>query len=493
MKLPNPLIAGFNPDPSVVRVGGEYYLATSTFEYLPGIPIYHSRDLVSWELIGHVATRPGQLQAEGVPTAGGAWAPTIRHHDGLFHLAVTDAMGRGTMVFTAGDPAGPWSDGLVLDGVEGIDPDLAWDGDECYVTYSGLSLSGPGLGRHHGIQQVRIDLDTGKALEPPRSMWSGTGLIFPEAPHVYQIGEWWYLMIAEGGTERGHSVSIARGPSPAGPFEGCPHNPVLSARSTDRPVQNSGHADLVQAPDGSWSAVMLGMRVKGGTRSFSPLGRETFGTHVDWVDGWPVIEPVHLSANLPPPVFDDDFDGKRLGPEWIAVRRLPTDVAALSGGQLVLRGEGRTMDDPVPTFVGRRQRRLDAFISAAVAQRDGVGGLTVRYDEQQHYDLEIDGDEIVARVRLPTIVHEQRATLPRGPVVLYAEMADPGQEFAARMTSDIIHLGYEDAAGEGHEVAAFDGRFLTAETACSFTGRVAGLYCVSGTLAFDWYREQATA
>ncbi len=142
MPWPTPLLPGFHPDPSVVRVDDDYYLATSSFEYLPGIPIHHSRDLVSWQLIGHVATRPGQLQMDGVPTAGGAWAPTIRWRDGTFYVVVTDALGRGTLLFTASDPAGPWSDGVPVDGVEGIDPDVAWDGDDCYLTYSGLVLSG---------------------------------------------------------------------------------------------------------------------------------------------------------------------------------------------------------------------------------------------------------------------------------------------------------------------------------------------------------------
>ncbi len=295
MELRNPLIPGFNPDPSIVRVDEDFYLATSSFEYLPGIPIHHSRDLESWDLIGHVATRSGQLQMVGVPTAGGAWAPTIRWRDGTFYVVVTDAMGRGTIVFTATDPGGPWSDGMVVHGVDGIDPDLAWDGEDCYMTYSGLLLGGAELGRHLGIQQVRLDLETGTALERPRSLWSGTGLMFPEAPHLYRVGDWWYLMIAEGGTERGHAISIARSSSPSGPFEGCPHNPVLSARSTDRPIQNTGHGDLVQAPDGSWAVVLLGMRTRGMTRAFSSLGRETFATEFEWVDGWPVMAPVTLA------------------------------------------------------------------------------------------------------------------------------------------------------------------------------------------------------
>ena len=215
-RYPNPLIPGFHPDPSVVRVGHDYYLATSTFEYLPGVPVFHSRDLLDWQLIGHVVERPGQLASYDVSTNGGAWAPTIRHRDGVFYVVITDAMGRGMLIFTATDPAGPWSDGTVVDGIHGIDPDLAWGQDgTAYITYSGLdTTSGAAFGGHGGILQITVDLESGKPLSDPLSLWSGTGLKFPEAPHLYQHDGAWYLMIAEGGTERGHGISIARGSAP---------------------------------------------------------------------------------------------------------------------------------------------------------------------------------------------------------------------------------------------------------------------------------------
>ncbi len=257
---PNPLIPGFNPDPSVVRVGDDFYIVTSTFEYLPGLPVYHSTDFVEWTRIGNVITRDEQAGLAQVPTAGGVWAPTIRHRDGVFHVIVTIAMGRGCVLYTATDPAGPWSTGMPLPGVTGIDPDLAWaDDGTAIVTFSGLHTTGDDLGAHHGIQQVRVDLTTGEALEEPRSLWSGTGLKFPEAPHLYRRDGHWYLLIAEGGTERGHSVSVARSSSPYGPFEPHPANPLLSARSTSRPVQNTGHGDLVETPDGGTALVLLGL------------------------------------------------------------------------------------------------------------------------------------------------------------------------------------------------------------------------------------------
>jgi len=480
----NLIIPGFNPDPSVVRVGDEYYLATSSFEYQPALPVYHSRDLTDWKLIGHVVEQPGILE-KGVRTCGGIWAPTIRYHEGSFYLIGTDAMGRGNLLFTADDPSGPWSDPTLLGEIHGIDPDLAWDADgNCYVTFSGLLLEPPH--GHLGIQQVRIDPSTGHILEQPRSIWSGTGLKFPEAPHLYRVGEWWYLMIAEGGTERGHSVSIARSKSPDGPFIGCPGNPILSAKGTNRVVQNTGHGDLVIAPDGSWRMVLLGVRTTGGTRSFSPLGRESFITSVEWVDEWPVVDPVELPGVVSAPTFSDEFQDFRLGPEWIGVRRLPSAFAETANGVLRISGEHRTMDDPEPTFVGRRVRRLDARVRTSVSTRRGVGGLAIRYDEDHHYDIEIDGDEVIARATVASITDERRMTVPPGSIVLFAEARMPNGMFA--MTSDLIALGFE-SDGVRHDVAVFDGRYLTAETACSFTGRVAGMYCVSGELAFDFYRE----
>jgi len=180
-----------------------------------------------------------------VATGGGVWAPTIRYRDGVFYIIVTIAMSpRGCVVFTAADPAGPWSDGITIDGVGGIDPDLAWDDDgTAYVTFSGLSTSGEQLGQHLGIQQVRVDLEAGKALEAPRSLWSGAGLKFPEAPHLYQSGDFWYLVIAEGGTERGHGVSVVRGPSPERPL-----------RRWGRAVSMTGAGKLVL----SWGSAVAG-------------------------------------------------------------------------------------------------------------------------------------------------------------------------------------------------------------------------------------------
>lgn len=496
--LYNPLINGFHPDPSVVKVGDEWFLATSSFEYLPGIPIHRSRDFENWELVGHVGSQPETFGIADVPTAGGVWAPTIRHRDGVFHLVITIAMGRGMLHFTATDAAGPWSDGdliLSADGsgsINGIDPDIAWGEDgAAYLTYSGLILSGPDFGKHFGIQQVKVDLENHIALEEPRSLWSGTGGQFPEAPHLYNVDGAWFLMIAEGGTERGHGISIARGPGPEGPFETAPQNPILSARSTIRPVQNTGHGDLVEGPDGEWFCILLGVRPRSGTRAFSALGRETFVTSVQWQeDGWPSIDPVLLNprpgtrveADFPP---DEELDG-----EWLAIRRSIADVADLTtrSGWLTLHGEGATLNDTHPVFLGRRQEHLTNRVTVTVDARAGIGGLAVRYDERFHVEVEVGGSTVTARAVIGGLVQEWTHPVENGPVDLHIDSVKPDGVGFIR-TSDIFHLA-ATIDGERIELAEVDGRFLSSEMTESFTGRVIGLYAVDGQVSFQsWVAE----
>ncbi|SIT89951.1 glycoside hydrolase family 43 protein [Microbacterium sp. RU33B] len=498
----NPLLNGFHPDPSVVRVDGadgpEWFLATSTFEYLPGIPIHRSRDFETWELIGHVAVSEAQLGVAHVATGGGAWAPTIRHHDGVFHVVITVAMGRGMLHFTATDAAGPWSEGDVLltqDGngtIEGIDPDIAWHADgTCYVTFSGLQLTGsldPNAPAHLGIQQVAVDLSTHRALEEPRSLWSGTGLMFPEAPHLYEVDGVWYLLIAEGGTERGHSISIARGSGPEGPFEGAPSNPLVSARSTPRPIQNTGHGDLVRGPDGDWLCVLLGVRPRGGTRAFSALGRETFVTPVTWSDGWPQVAAVDLNPRPGTRTEIDFADG--LDGEWIGVRRLPLEVATLTDGRLVLTGDGTTLADEQPVFVGRRQEHLNNTVTVRADVARGAGGIAVRYEERFHLEIEAGNGSVTARASFMGLEQEWRHPFEGDVVDLHLDSARPASGWRMVATSDVFRLGFTPLGGERIDLAEVDGRFLSSEVAESFTGRVIGLYAADGEVAFErWVAE----
>jgi beta-xylosidase len=375
---------------------------------------------------------------------------------------------------------------VVVD-VAGIDPDLAWDDDgTCYVHTS--------IGS--GIARATIDDTTGAVLEPMVRTWSGTGLQYPEAPHLFRRGDTWYLLIAEGGTERGHAVSIARGPSPIGPWVGSPANPIISHRSTHWPIQNTGHADLVEAPDGTWWMVLLGIRPRGMTPQFHTLGRETFLTPVEWEDGWPVVAPLKLEMTVGPhdlaaaPVdraVRDDFDEPVLDPAWISVRAPLGDTASLSArpGWLTLHGGAANLDDAQPVFVGRRQQMMDCRVRTVVDVNGPAveAGLAMRMDEHSHYEVFRRGDEIAVRARIgPLAGIVATAAAPRGAVTLRLETR-PGF-----LGPDVVVLGYEDRDdGAFHELAELDGRYLATESAGGFIGRVIGLYAVGGTAAFDGY------
>lgn len=495
--LPNPLIPGFNPDPSIAAVDGKFYLVTSTFEYLPGIPVYESTDLVAWTQIGNVAIDPAQLRVENVPTFAGVWAPTIRFHDGLFYVIVTVMMSPvGCVVFTSADPRVGWSAGTTIEGLDGIDPDLVWDADgNAYVTYSALRFDADSDASHAGIEQVRVDLDTGRILDGPNGLWSGTGLHAPEAPHVYRRGEYWYLLIAEGGTQRGHSVSVARGPSPSGPFQGFVDNPVLSARSTSRLVQNTGHGDLIELPDGDSAMVLLGVRPIGAAASYSPLGRETFITRVDWRDGWPHPAPVHPA---PGPGVSERFsfpeDAGLSNPGWLAVRQIPTDIGSRTDAGLTIHADGRTLADPAPAFVGRRQRHLRSDTSVEVDVSRGSGGLALRYSERAYLSIGAqktpEGTTVTVTAVAGGLTQQWSLEADLPTVTLRIEtiplsMLDDVDIFAPESpTADRIRLSV-DSADKSRVIAEIDGRHWTSEVLESFTGRVTGMYADQGSVVFS--------
>ncbi len=473
-----PILAGFYPDPSICRVEDTYYLVNSSFEYLPGLPLHASTDLLTWRSLGNALARPSQIEEHEGVANGGVFAPTIRHHDGRFWIVTTNiwdlGKGRGHFILTAEDPSGPWSDPVHVPGAIGIDPDLAWDEDgTCQLTWASF------LPELKGIASAPVDLATGVLLAPPRLLWQGTGLAHPEGPHLYRVDGWWYLLLAEGGTERGHCVTIARGRSLDDAFEPAPHNPILTHRSTTDPVQNVGHADLIELADGSWAAVHLGVRPRGQTPLFHGLGRETFLVGIDWVDGWPfVVEDRYLHVPVDHS-FVDRFEGEHLDQRWLGAGSFPASFTTLLRPGLQVAADHR---GPGKSLVACRVRDQQWSATATIDTADGAARFLVRIDDRHWYGFEVEphGIEVVLRIGP---ARQTIATIDRSPgtPATLRITALPGTENSlGAVEPDLIELSVAHPDGTVHVIGAFDGRYLSTEVAGGFLGRLVGVEALSG-------------
>lgn len=453
----NPVIRGVAPDPSICRVGNDFYLATSSFDFWPGIPIHHSTDLVHWELIGHAVTRPDQVWPGGdADSAINLFAPTLRYSDGTFYVACTNASPRdlqlgmmggivGNFVVHTDDPAGEWSRAAWVD-QEAFDPSLTFADGICYYTRRTLDFRDPakGLGP---IVQGEINPRTGEILRPLQPITPGYGGFESndiEGPHLYRIGDVYYLFSAEGGTERGHMQTIARSASPYGPFEPAPHNPVLTHRHlTVQPIQCTGHADLVEAPDGSWWAVFLATRQ---ADMLGPhlLGRETWLAPVEWRDGWPIIgDAGTVSFEQPSPALTAKRQAMRdPGNPWLAgwsTRGFPLDGIVFERQALqasvVLPPSNATLDAPGRcSAVFLRQLEYDASFSATISQVPRGGnraGITVYASPDHHFDCFVErgahGPVVTLRRCVADLERSDFITVPDGPVTL--EVVCDGSEY----------------------------------------------------------------
>lgn len=502
----NPILPGFYPDPSITRAGDDFYLVNSSFEYFPGVPIFHSRDLIHWEQIGHVLDRPSQLDLRDRLSSDGIYAPTIRHHNGVFYMITTDVRGIGNFYVTAADPAGPWSDPIRIP-YGGIDPSLFFDDDgKVYVT----AQQGADYDSH--AIQYEIDITTGEALSEPVVIWRGDGGPWTEGPHLYKIRGMYYIMTASGGTAKEHREIIGRGPTPYGPFELYPE-PILTHRSMEHPIQYLGHADLIEDPNGDWWAVFLGVRLVGS--GFSVLGRETFLAPVTWnEDGWPMIDnnegrvqlrmsvprvPGNASENAGEPSLaeKDDFDRDTLSPAWTFLRNPEEGSWSLSErpGWLALRGQAAGLNDVASVaFVGRRQQRTTAEWSTFLqfkGIRDGEeAGLCARRDEAAHYEVFLTRDDgqnkVIARL---TVRGETRVAVI---VPVYTDYV----YLKIRSDESTYTLCYSLDGRQWTELASETALSLSPEDyvrKMCFTGVVVGLYASGNGAAceapacFDWF------
>jgi alpha-N-arabinofuranosidase len=417
----NPVIPGFAPDPSIVRVGEDFYLVNSSFEYMPGLPIHHSRDLVNWELIGHALVDPGPIRLGDVESSGGIHAATIRHHDGLFYVVTTNIYrGEATsFIVTAEDPAGPWSEPVIIEDAEGIDPSLLFAEDGRVWYTANRVPPDPEFSGQAEIWTQEIDPEPLQLVGERHALWRGCCQgVWAEGPHIYEREGMYYLLISEGGTSFEHAMAVAVSDSPTGPFRNNPRNPVLTHRQLtyDYPISGVGHADMVELEDGRWYAVALGWRLIEGRHGL--LGRETHLVPViweeephDWLenpDTWPVFAPetgrIELLQAAPYPErrqdlfrgFSTRFEGP-LAPQWNMRRHPERPFHRLEGGALVLTAQAETIGDRAAySFLGIRQQefryRAETEVSVADLRNGSQAGLAVLMNDRAAYWLSFGQD-----------------------------------------------------------------------------------------------------
>lgn len=495
MKYKNPVLPGFYPDPSVCRADNDFYLVTSSFEYFPGVPIFHSRDLVNWKQIGHVLDRKSQLPLENAQCYSGIYAPTIRYHEGTFYMTTTNTSGVKNFIVTAKNPEGPWSEPIPV-AQEGIDPSLIFapDGKVYYTTSAG------------GALQSIIDVKTGKMLTEPELIWKGTGGRYPEAPHLYLINGWYYLMLAEGGTGYEHMVTMARSKSPWGPFEPCLRNPLLTHRSLPSQIRATGHADLIEA-GGNWFAVFLAIRTAGYDDTHN-IGRETFLCPVSWhEDGFPVFgnngeaaaemeSPLESRPQVETPARED-FDAKVLPFHWIYLRN-PDDklysLTARPGFIRLLGSKDSLFDIASPAWLGRRQCHHNLRIMTRVEFKpegdNEEAGLTVRKNENHHYEIYITLRNGKKCVVLRKSIADMRTE------AVCVELPETKQRSCVlAVDADVNNYTFLYGSSENDLAVLGKGitRYLSSEIAGGFTGVCMAMYAsgngkpCKNPADFDWF------
>ncbi|HEU5078002.1 MAG TPA: glycoside hydrolase family 43 protein [Opitutaceae bacterium] len=424
----NPVLRGFNPDPSIVRVGEDYYLATSTFEWFPGVQLHHSRDLMHWHLVGQALTRVSQLDLRGIVDSGGVWAPSLSYADGKFWLIYTNLRSCGAArpfkdltIFLTTSPTidGPWSEPISLNSI-GFDPSLFHDDDGTkWLVNMVWDHRQKGASRFAGIVIQQYDHATGRLVGPTTRVLKKPGIV--EGPNIYKRDDWYYLMTAEGGTGWEHGIAMARSRTLSGPYEIDPQPFLLtSAHAAKSPLQKAGHGELVKTPEGEWYLAHLASRPLGeGAGRRCMLGRETCLQKVQWSpDGWlrlesggtlpelkvPAPKGVMLYL-LPQPSWRDDFDATTLDPSWNSLR-VPVEEhwASLVARPGWLRLRGR---DSLHSFFTQSlvAKRLQSFCCVAETCLEfepthftQAAGLICYYDTRTHFYLRVTHDEIRGKI-----------------------------------------------------------------------------------------------
>jgi alpha-N-arabinofuranosidase len=514
----NPILAGFYPDPSICRAGDDYYIVNSSFAYYPGLPLFHSKDLLNWKQIGYAMGRPDQLELEGAGVSRGLFAPAISYHNGVFYIVCTEVSKLGNFVITAKDPKGPWSKPVRLPQVNGIDPSLFFDDNgKSYIVFN--SIPPDNISLHDGHRTIRMfefDAENLKVIGGEKLLVNGgTDMakkpVWIEGPHLIKKDGWYYLICAEGGTGYNHSEVVFRSKSPEGPFVSYEKNPILTQRQLDPsrkdPVTTAGHADLVQAKDGKWWGIFLACRPYEG--DYYNTGRETFMAPVVWNDGWPEFDlggkevkytyPINAIAGKQREpfngnyVFRDEFNNKKLNIRYRFLRTVHDQWYDLLAkpGSLTLKLRPETVADKNnPSFVGFSQPHLKGHAASSLhfspKAENEKAGLLLFQNEKTYYFLckTMQGNK-------------QIVALYKGAELIISETLDqPGKDifFKIEANGDKYSFYYGTQKNKWKLLQGdADARYLSTKTAGGFVGCVYAMYATSegkpavNTASYDWF------
>jgi xylan 1,4-beta-xylosidase len=535
----NPILSGFYPDPSICRVGSDYYLVNSTFAYFPGIPFFHSKDLVNWELIGHVMDRTEQMDLDGFGVSRGIFAPAIRHKDGIFYITCTLVDGGGNFIVTAKSPRGPWSKPVWIPQINGIDPSPFFDDDgKAYIVYNSVAPDNkPEYDGHRTIRMYEFDLADLKTVGKEMILVNGgtdisKNPVWIEGPHIFKKDSYYYLIAAEGGTGNNHSEVVFRSTRVDGGYAPYEQNPILTQRHLNpnrkNPITSTGHADLVQTETGDWWSVFLGCRPY--KEDYYNTGRETFLAPVKWIGGWPVVtsgddevgysyehprtpallaskqnaKMIKYSGNF---LYRDNFNSPTLDKNWMFLRTpkeqwydLRTKIGFLS---LKLRPESCD-EKKNPSFLGHRQQHLRSSASAAIGFTPGSendkAGLLIFQNETHFYFLcrSKEGSDPVVQ-----LLRSVNGKIPDASLELIASNIIPKQ--LAKKTlflkiesnRDKYSFFYSLSSGRWSVLKeGLDGTFLSTKAAGGFVGSIYAIYATSlgrpssNTALFDWFQYE---
>jgi len=484
VRYENPVIRGYYPDPSVCKADGKYYLAASSFHYFPGVPLFESSDLINWRQIGFCLTRESQLPLDNTGSSGGIYAPSIRYNEGRFFMVTTNVGHKrgGNFYVWTDDIYGGWSEPVFVD-QGGIDPSLFFENGKTYFTSNGADENGKSA-----ILQCEIDITNGSKLTDSRVIWRGTGGRYLEAPHLYKIGNYYYLMAAEGGTEYGHMAVYARGCSVWGPFEPYARNPVLTNRNLGGyQLQGTGHGDLIEDYNGAWWMYFLAFRQIHQWMTYHHLGRETCLVPVTFdKDGWFTASDgtaglIMETDRIPSSLKQRDktiytFANTDLKKDWQFLRSFRAGYYLFDNDTVKIKSSECSLDTPagVPSFICLHQKEFDMEISADVETLDGEAGITVYMDENHHYDLALQKDEsggcqIILKLNIGDIKH------------LKTVIPGVQNKAALKIKSDALnyHFFYIQD-GKENFLGKAQTKYLSSETVGGFTGVVLGLYSQNG-------------